>query len=316
MPANVDFSFILNKPDRTFNAGDTINYKIIASVHKSFKARHLTVRFKGLAHIEWSSGKSKRKESQILFKDYKVLWTSGDSVEFNAGTYEYTGIFCLPDNIPTSFKHDRGYIEYNVKAKYDVPFDIDCWGSLEFFIQNNLNLNEYTNHNHPSNNSVEKRFSFCGCYTSDPLQIVVSLPKTIWIVGETIPITIQINNNSDVTIKKIKVKLMESILFTTTGFMVDYRIENSTVCKRVFETVLRPLQNKTFDALFSLDKGYPYKNTGDCKIIKCSYFIVATAVVKGLHTNLENKTQIFITHVPDPAGSVASPQFTYDKNYQ
>uniref|UniRef100_A0A336MEP8 CSON013883 protein n=1 Tax=Culicoides sonorensis TaxID=179676 RepID=A0A336MEP8_CULSO len=303
MSDTVEFSFILNKQNSTYNAGETIKYKIIATVHKSFKARQLTVRFKGLAHVEWKSGKNSRyRDLEVFFKDVTVLWTSvTGSEQINPGTYEYSGTFCLPENIPTSYKHEVGYIEYNIKANYDVPFGKDLFGKHEFYVQNYLKLKDYSSHKEPSNNVVEERFSCCGLFKSEPLKIVVFLPKTIWIAGETIPIKLEVSNNSDVVVKKIKVKLIESIEFTGKGYCLDtnHKYENNTMFKRKFETSLSPLQNKEFEASFTLDKFHSYINSADCQIIESSYHIEAIAILKGWRMGVANTTKIYITKVPD-----------------
>lgn len=56
----------------------------------------------------------------------------------------------------------------------------------------------------------------CYCfkfYQSDPLKIINILPRTVWQPGEWIPVSVQIENLSDVAVKRVKMKIIEEFTF-------------------------------------------------------------------------------------------------------
>uniref|UniRef100_A0A336LU39 CSON004658 protein n=1 Tax=Culicoides sonorensis TaxID=179676 RepID=A0A336LU39_CULSO len=296
-----EFHFIFDKRDKIYNSGDTINCKVLVTAHKTFKVRYMTLRFMGQAHVEWGSGKHKRRETQTFFKEYIFLITSdttGPILEINPGIHEYVGVFTLPRKVPSSFYHKYGHIEYTVKAKYNVLYDFPYHATATFNVQYCLDLNAYSRYLKPISNCQDKQFSWCGIYKSHPLQLKTLLRKTMWVVGENLPITVEINNNSDITVKRIEVKLIEDLFFTTTGLFPASRSKERTIFCHKFESDVKPLQKKIFNTSFFLDERHYFKTIYECKLIKCTYIIVVDVIVRGLYKGMSNKTIIFITKVP------------------
>ena len=59
------FTIQFNKPNKKYNAGESVHCKILIVIHSKFKARSLTLRFLGVAHTEWT--KSGHGNSRILY---------------------------------------------------------------------------------------------------------------------------------------------------------------------------------------------------------------------------------------------------------
>lgn len=111
----VSFTFDFDKPDKKYKAGDTIHCKINVSIFSKFKARSLSIRFKGIAHTEWTksrtvtrNGKSHTVHDRYTgdeeyFRVYQYMFgtQNANEQEVAAGTHNYNVSFTLPQNLPT-----------------------------------------------------------------------------------------------------------------------------------------------------------------------------------------------------------------------
>lgn len=113
----VSFTFDFDRSDQKYRAGDTVHCKIGIIVHSKFKARSLSIRFKGIAHTEWtksrtvtSNGKTRTVYDRYTgdeeyFRSYQYMFGnqhSSSEQEVAVGTHNYNVSFLLPPNLPTS----------------------------------------------------------------------------------------------------------------------------------------------------------------------------------------------------------------------
>uniref|UniRef100_A0A336LUC5 CSON004664 protein n=1 Tax=Culicoides sonorensis TaxID=179676 RepID=A0A336LUC5_CULSO len=307
----VAFTIDFDKPDKNYIAGETVRCKIQINVHSKFKARSLSVRFKGFAHTEWtksrtvtSGGKTRTVHDrytgdQEFFKSVQFFIGSENSGEheIEAKTYYYEAQFILPENLPSNIEHSNGHIRYNVKVKYDIAWGFDKDYTAPFSVSSKLDLNEFPELREPVKQIKEKIFGCC-CCESDPMQMINLLPKKGFVPGDVIPITIEIDNNSDVRIDFIKVKLKEHTNFITHSPRTDTRSDSRTLNEHFFHTAVAPFQKKIFETTFYLDPSIDYKLFNGCAIIYTEYFIKSEAESSGCHTNPENSTNITIGTIP------------------
>lgn len=112
----VSFYIELDKLDKKYKAGDTIYCKLIVTVFSKFKSRSFSIRFKGVAHTEWTKSRSVASNNRTrtvydrctghedFFKSYKYIFRrekTGGEQELEVGTYHYDVSFDLPDNLPS-----------------------------------------------------------------------------------------------------------------------------------------------------------------------------------------------------------------------
>lgn len=121
MPSKmVSFTFEFDKPDKKYLAGDTVHCKIQVTVFSKFKARSLSIRFKGFAHTEWtksrtvtSNGKSRTVHDRYTgdeeyFRSYQYMFgnqNASSEQEITTGTHIYNVQFVLPNNLPTRLEY-------------------------------------------------------------------------------------------------------------------------------------------------------------------------------------------------------------------
>ncbi|KAJ9599747.1 hypothetical protein L9F63_026405, partial [Diploptera punctata] len=69
----------------------------------------------------------------------------------------------------------------------------------------------------PIKKEVSKTFGFC-CWKSGPLNVVLSLPVGGYVPGQDIPVTVDIENGSDIPIREVKCTLRKvrilSVMFS------------------------------------------------------------------------------------------------------
>lgn len=115
------FTIAFDKPDRKYKAGDTIHCNVQVIVSSRFKARSLSVLFKGNAHTGWSkyshtvttydyNGATRTQtvndwytDDEEYFKFYQYIFGNqgANPREIEIGTYHYDVSFTLPANIPS-----------------------------------------------------------------------------------------------------------------------------------------------------------------------------------------------------------------------
>lgn len=180
---------------------------------------------------------------------------------------------------------------------YDVPWQENLQHTERLHITSNLDLNLYSRLREPIKIVEEKTFC-CWCCTTDPLDMITILPKRGYVQGQNIPVTIEIDNNSNIRIDYVYIQLLEILTFKTHRPDTDTKTETEMIKDHMFDTEVAPYQNKLFQWELFLDPFYPWKVFDECDIIRCQYMIKAIAGVSGCHINPENKILITIGNVP------------------
>lgn len=124
------------------------------------------------------------------------------------------------------------------------------------------------------------------------------LPKTGFVPGQNIPVTIEIDNNSNVRIEYVYLQLHERLTFKAIRPDKDTKTELEMVKDHMFDTVVAPYQNKLFQVDMFVDPPYQWKIFDGCRIIKCEYILFAIAGATGCHSNPENRVSVVIGTVP------------------
>lgn len=198
-----------------------------------------------------------------------------------------------------SYEHTYGHIKYNVKVAYDISDDSSKEYVGYFFVEPvaDLNNSDELNINLPLKDARHKRFGYLWWQT-EPLNMINVIPKRGWVPGETIPMAVQIENNSTVKIKKVRLSLIEKVTFVTKKPRRIAKTEFNVLKEQLFGTSIEPCQTKLLEAELYLYPEYEWKIFNGSKLIICEYFIKTEAIVRGLHRNFDNPTLITIGTVP------------------
>lgn len=115
---------------------------------------------------------------------------------------------------------------------------------------------------------MEKNFC-CLCCASGPLEAQVSIPCRGFVPGQSIPVTAEVNNHSNVKVDRLRVILRKRIEFRTQTPRVETRIDKAIIN----EFSIGPIdknESKKLEQSIEIPP-LPPTNMENCNIIKCDY---------------------------------------------
>lgn len=320
------FCVVFDKPDNVYYPGEMLTGRVELVLSSMKKIRGVELKLKGRAKSKWdesetyhdSEGKSHtrticRKSSEVFFKSDQILIGGrGDKFELNAGDHVYPFAVILPLKAPSSFNGSYGGVSYYGKAKIDIPLAFDKKERAGFTFLNHLNLNLFPNLRQPYKNEKNKTFC-CFCCASGPLTIAVYLPKTGFCTKEPIPITLEIDNASNVTVNAVHIYLKRNIHWTADGCHKD---EDAKLQKLHLGGVEEG-QSHTWSENFTIPPT-SFPNLDGCSIIKIQHHLHIEADASGMHSDLDMHIPITIGDIAlseDPNAPIVTPQAqTYPNN--
>lgn len=126
--------------------------------------------------------------------------------EIPAGTTTYDFSCLLPLHIPATVSGKNGSIRYKVETNIDIPWALDLKAKNVFTVIRNDDLNIFPDLKIPVEVEEIKIFC-CFCCKSQPLLMRLRIPKGGFVLGEQIPVSIDMINKSTVEIDKTTLKL-------------------------------------------------------------------------------------------------------------
>ncbi|XP_047369298.1 dolichol kinase isoform X5 [Vespa velutina] len=181
----------------------------------------ICVKVKGEANTYWTTDKQRldntgnyrdenttfnAHEEYFQTKYYLVGSASGNEIEIQAGEHKFPFTCTLPENLPSSFESDFGHVRYTVKAILDRPWKFDQEVKAAFTIVLPFDLNQEPRTSERIREEMSKSFC-CLCCTSAPLNVTYSLPVRGYVPGQSMPIKINVENLSNVTVARVTLSL-------------------------------------------------------------------------------------------------------------
>ncbi|XP_069695121.1 arrestin domain-containing protein 17-like [Periplaneta americana] len=234
-------------------------------------------------------------QEQYFENKFNLLGGSSGEVELPAGDLCYPFATHLPPNLPSSFEGEHGHIRYTVKATLDRPWKFDQEAKAAFTVISPLDLNTHQTAKEPVKKEVSKHFGFC-CWKSGPLTMTLSLPVGGYVPGQDIPITVDIENGSDVPIREVKCTLRKLLTFTVTNPNKSTKKDKITIGELVLGSV-EPHATNNWTEILKVPP-LPPSNLNNCSIIDLDYDLNVKAKATKWHTNLQTTTPIILGTVP------------------
>lgn len=138
------------------------------------------------------------------------------------------------------------------------------------FISIDVDLNSNPDLKNPRTLDMEKNFC-CLCCASGPLEAQVTIPCRGFVPGQSIPITAEVNNHSNVKVDNLRVILRKRIEFRTQHPRVESRIEKATINE--FSLGAISTNESRIDSKNIEIPPLPPTNMENCGIIKVDYEI-------------------------------------------
>ena len=239
-----------NYAGKCFYSGQTITGKVEFETKKQIKnVNIISVNFEGEKAVRWnndeyngqeaSRGKVKECET-IVDKRVFVKWWPTANIDI--GKYVFPFSFNIPKDIPCSFEGRYGHVRYLVKAKLGqgkegqgIIFFSGLKRMMFITINNPINLNSIRACKHPV--SVEESITVGNFgWKSGTMSCTVKTPRVGYTSGETIKLSICINNKSDRRVVKAQVKLIMCIVYKSR--CNSSKTENNVCAKTNLKDVL------------------------------------------------------------------------------
>lgn len=134
----------------------------------------------------------------------------------------------------------------------------------------------------PLKADVAKSF-FLGL-SSKSLHMTAQIPFCGFVAGQSIPISVEINNESKVDVTDIVVELVKMIYYNSDFPRMRTRKREERIAQTRHEGV--PARNKSETKGVLVIPSVPPTNTGTCRTIQIFYELHVTAKTSGLHRNL------------------------------
>lgn len=229
--------------------------------------------------------------------------SSSTPIEMPPGVTTYSFACMLPLQLPSSFEGKYGNIRYSCKAVLDRPWKTDKEFRLSFSVIKTEDLNLVSPSLYvPIKNEIVRHF-YCCCFKSKPFYMSASLPFTGFVPGQTIEITLNLNNQSNVDIEGTKVSLERNTQYISQTPRKKIRFEVLPV-KDVFGAGVRACGSAEIRISLTVPP-IPPTNVKYCRVIVSSYHLKIMAKVTGAHKNPHLSIPITVGTIPFRASTQA-----------
>ena len=195
-----------------YSPGSLVEGKLQVTVDKPKKYSNIVVTLLGRAKVRWTettgSGEHRTETTYSNSETYvnlqAVVWKAENTPDgtLAAATYHFPFSFQLPQTLPPSYEGLYGQLRYDIEAKIHHSGVINTLLKSKHAIQARLTIDDRSPgvdllhlHSEPVSAEKSKRLTFF-CSNQGSISATVSLPRTGFYPGETIPIGLHINNES------------------------------------------------------------------------------------------------------------------------
>lgn len=268
--------------------GDTVRGHVILNIHKPYEFGNIILEFVGLSHVFWTTRRGDYNSNATDYSDdyhhvHKqiMLFRTDPNLpdkftKFEAGTYIYPFEYLLDMNLPPTH-----YISYSSYIQY-------IFGSHASNKTNSFKFNYkapiYIVKPYISSEIIYKRsYAITG---NDNIKLFITRPDIIF-AGEDAEIYVEIENQSDKLIEKVKIKVVRVTLLGDSFRHTSYCNNNKITSENIEKSLPLSPGSKAYDTItFKLNSSEPQTITSDENPnIHVLYHIKVTAITKGSNKN-------------------------------
>lgn len=303
-----DLKIIFDNSKNTFCSGQTVSGRLVVQLDAPEYLHSILVKMRGEANCSWNETKTVRrngndetqtttyKDHDLYFENHVTLFGgSGNTEVLQAGSHFFQFSMLLPDHLPASFEGKYGHIRYAVKGILHRPWTHDHEVMAVFIVMPNLDLNLDPLNSVPVQLEKTKYFCCC-CCKSGPLTYVAYLPGKGYVPGQDIPITVEIENGSNVKVREVTCELLKTVSYHCTSPRGS-KEESMVVAELTFQGPVVGHESKTWSANMRTPS-VPASMLQSCSIIDLTYKLIMKAVLKGLHGDLVHSISVIIGTIP------------------
>ncbi|XP_069691686.1 arrestin domain-containing protein 17-like [Periplaneta americana] len=303
-----NLELIFDNSQRTYYSGQTVSGRLIVDIDAPKNLRSITAKFKGEAECHWSERHSRQRNGkresytvhyrgheQYFEQRIKLFGGAGDTEILPAGQHCYQFSMMLPNNLPSSFEGNYGYIRYTVKATLDRPWKFDHEVKAAFTVLSQVDLNLDPRNREPFKAEDSKTFCCC-CCESGPLTLATHLPTRGFVPGQSVPMTIEVDNASNVKINEVCCEIIKIVTYHSQS-PPKSKEDRVTVTSMIINESVEANDSKTWCRKMDIPP-LPPSQLRECRIIDLEYKLKIKAKPEGLHSDLKNSFLITIGTIP------------------
>ena len=219
----------------------------------------------------------------------------GNQIEIPAGLHSYRFSCLLPPLLPTSFEGKYGHIRYTATLTIDRPWKFDINHKVGFTVLKQQDLN-YENPALQIPTKMEIIKTFCCGICSDPLYMSASIPVSGYVSGQSFNISININNQSGVTIQGIHCSLKKMIHYHSQSPSRKTREEIVNMAE-VRGAGVKEHGRGNFEMQLAIPP-VPPTNTQFSRVVNVFYLLQVKAHTTGMHRDVIIRIPITIGTIP------------------
>ncbi|XP_053691033.1 arrestin domain-containing protein 17-like [Sabethes cyaneus] len=221
---NCDIRFD-NNPNGIFKAGDKVTGSVVLTLTQLKKVRGVYLLVTGYADTFWSDkvphGPKNKKtkanfkghEDFIKHKLYFVGSDTGNPIDLVTGVQYHYFKFDIPANAPTSMEGKYGHVRYAIKVTLERPWKHDHNFQIPFTVLAKADLSA----DHPAFKTpikvVDELRFYCWICRSSPLIVTGSVKRSAFVPGDSIDLTLDVNNLSKEDVSEIIIKFQKVMRF-------------------------------------------------------------------------------------------------------
>ncbi|GAB6024030.1 hypothetical protein CHUAL_008752 [Chamberlinius hualienensis] len=299
------FRIIFDNPTGTYFAGRILTGKIVLWLKEPLKMKGVYIHVKGMSHVHIPDKDrlydpyqtdTKLASNEIYFDIKKPLADTETRGVITSGHHEFPFSMDLPQQLPTSFEGQFGYIRYCCIAIISRPWRVDAKCKAGFTVISKTDLNRIAESENLITRSTSKRLRHM-LKKLDPVTARISLDRSGYVSGQSIIVNAEIVNESSREVTHTVVALMSKVTYRSGGF---YRQVVKPVCQTtVGSAVILPKHAGRWVDVPLKIPAIPPTSMGLSKNIAVTYFVQLKVVVSGIvASDLEVTAPICIGTVP------------------
>ena len=263
------FQILIINEKPFWQAGDWIEGVVILNNMERRKVRGVRLKVTGVEHTEWCvySGKHHHKYTgtEKTVDTVFTLWGfplgSDQKQPLIAGLYVWPFRVALPATLRhASLEHECGYVRYALIAYIDVPWDLDIEFAKSIRVAPRSALSLQQQLLVPQTSADERSISCC-CWPQGDIHFNVTCAKRGFAAGDTIPVTIDIDNESDAAINGATLTLLEYIDFEARNMEIftDHKEKERAIVSNQFNFRVEPHEgHKLLQLNLQVPDGMPF----------------------------------------------------------
>ncbi|XP_022333363.2 arrestin domain-containing protein 5-like [Crassostrea virginica] len=213
------FKIVLGKSPAVFFPGQSIEGVVQFSTDRKIDTTGVYIELTGVTYVNFKEKIDRNKGGEQRYTSLDkhchstIALASKGGTEFclSAGTYQYHFTTQLPEELPTSFECENGYIRYYLRAYIVLPAQDNPDCLLPFTIVTFFNLNES---NYAKRSEEAEDVQTVGC-CKEYVRVNLKTSKSGYVPGEIIQLEAAIDNQTQGVLNQAWVSLVMNTALRT-----------------------------------------------------------------------------------------------------